>query len=157
MDLYQLFKKISKLFRLSWHERLLLLEAFILTGIFRFAILFIGFSKIARISGKYKEESTEQVSAIEKAKIRKIGWAVLIVSTHTPWESKCLVKALTAQIMLARRKINSTLYLGVAKDEEKKLIAHAWLRSGMDIVTGDDVRLMFTVVAKFANCVRRIN
>ena len=32
--------------------------------------------------------------------------------------------------MLERRKIESTLYLGTAKDEDGKMVAHAWLRSG---------------------------
>ena len=38
--------------------------------------------------------------------------------------------------MLERRKIESTLYLGTAKDENGKMIAHAWLRSGPFYITG---------------------
>lgn len=129
----------------------MLLEALILTGIVRFSILFIPFNKLARRIGKYKDESTDQVSDREKYIINNVAWAVAVISKRTPWQSKCLVKALTAQIMLKQRKISSTLYLGVAKDEQKKLKAHAWLRCGMDIITGDSERSGFTVVAKFAN------
>ena len=32
--------------------------------------------------------------------------------------------------MLEKRHIESTLYLGTAKDNHGELIAHAWLRSG---------------------------
>jgi hypothetical protein len=151
MCINQMFRRILKLICLSWYERFLLLEAFILTGIFRFAILFIAFNKIAKLSGKYKGESSQYVSDIEKVTINKIAWAVAIISLHTPWESKCLVKALTAQLMLTKRKISSTLYLGVAKDEEKKLIAHAWLRSGTEVITGYEARNRFVDVVKFAN------
>lgn len=151
MSLFQLPKKISRLFKLSWHEFIMLSEVFILTGIFRMAILIVGFKKITKIFCKYREESTEQINDTEMAKIKKIMWAVSIVSKHTPWESKCLVKALTAQRILAKYKISSTLFLGVAKDKENKLIAHAWLKTGSEIVTGNEDLGMFTEVARFSN------
>ena len=52
--------------------------------------------------------------------------------------------------MLERRQIESTLYLGTAKDESGKLIAHAWLRSGPFYITGAEGMEKFTVVSKFA-------
>ena len=58
------------------------------------------------------------------------------MSRYTFWESQCLVKAIAAMKMLERRQIESTLYLGTAKDENGKLIAHAWLRSGPFYITG---------------------
>lgn len=150
-NLFQLFRKIAKLLNLAWREKLLLLETFLLTGIIRFVILFVPFKKLATLVGKYKEESSEMISDEDKVIARKISWVVFAVSNRTPWESKCLVRALTAQIMLSARKISSTLYLGVARDEEKKLIAHAWLRSGENIITGAHEKAEFTEVAKFAN------
>ena len=59
-----------------------------------------------------------------------ISQAIHIVSKYTFWESQCLVKAIAAMRMLEKRGIESTLYLGTAKDESGKIIAHAWLRSG---------------------------
>ena len=41
--------------------------------------------------------------------------------------------------MLEKRNIESTLYLGIAKDEKGELIAHAWLRSGPFYVSGAEV------------------
>lgn len=149
-NLYLLFSRISKFLKLSWSEKILIIEAFFLTGIIRFAIVFVAFNKLAKIFGNVNEESIEIVNDAEKETIKKVGWAVNIVSRHTLWESKCLVKALTGQIMLRNRKLGSTLYLGVAKDEDKRLIAHAWLRSGTVILLGDDVKREFTMVAKFA-------
>jgi hypothetical protein len=52
--------------------------------------------------------------------------------------------------MLERRKIESTLYMGTAKDETGRLIAHAWLRSGPYCITGSEEMSSFTVVSKFA-------
>jgi hypothetical protein len=61
-----------------------------------------------------------------------------------------LVQALAAKIMLTRRGICSTLYLGAAKAGEG-LAAHAWLRSGSVIVTGGPGRERFTVISTFAD------
>lgn len=150
MNLLRFPRKINKFIKLSRKDKNILLEAFIISGIIRFAILFIEFKKLAVIYGKYKEETNIEVSQWEEKIIFRIGWAVNEISYRTPWKSKCLVKALTAQIMLERRKISSTLYLGVAKDRNK-LIAHAWLRSGQVIVTGAREMPGFKEVARFAN------
>lgn len=149
-NLYLLIRKICKFLKLPSRDKILLIEAFFLTGIIRFAILFIPFNRLAKLAGKYKEESSEYLRDVDRFTTKRIGWVVNIISRNTPWESKCLVKALTAQILLKQRKISSTLYLGVAKDKENKLIAHAWLRSGVDIITGGDEKSLFTEVAKFA-------
>ncbi|MNR36049.1 hypothetical protein D3C85_1539370 [compost metagenome] len=72
------------------------------------------------------------------------------MSKYTIWDSKCLVRAIAAMKMLHRRQIDSTLYLGTTRDESKKMIAHAWLRSGRYYVTGKEEMERFTVVGKFA-------
>jgi hypothetical protein len=148
--LFQLIRKTKKFLGLSLRDQGLLIEVFILEGIVRFTILFLPFYKLAKLSGKYKGESPKLLNDVEKISMNKIAWAVIIVSRYTPWESKCFVKALTAQIMLKKRKISATLYLGVAKDEKNNPIAHAWLRSGADIIMGESGYKGFTQVAKFA-------
>ena len=55
--------------------------------------------------------------------------------SRTAWESKCLVRALTAQRLLKKKGIPSTMYLG-CKMEEGNMVAHAWLRVGKLYVTG---------------------
>ena len=151
MNLYVLVNKVNKFLKMSCTDKDILIGAFLLTGIIRFSILFVTFSKLAKLCGKYDEESTYNLPDKQISIGNKVGYLVYSVSKYTPWESKCLVKALTAQIMLRKKKISSTVYLGVAKDENKKLIAHAWLRCGKNIITGNDERYGFTTVAKFAN------
>jgi hypothetical protein len=86
----------------------------------------------------------------EKITLRKISQAVHMMSRYTFWESQCLVKAIAAMKMLEKRQIESTLYLGTAKDETGNMIAHAWLRSGPFYITGVEEMKRFTVVGKFA-------
>ena len=52
--------------------------------------------------------------------------------------------------MLEKRGIESTLYLGTAKEDSGEMIADAWLRSGPYYITGAEGMEKFTVVAKFA-------
>lgn len=77
----------------------------------------------------------------------RIAQIVGKVCDKTPWESKCLVRALAAQRLLCRRGLSSTLYLGCGM-EEGKMVAHAWLRFGEMYVTGGDGG-GYTTVARF--------
>jgi hypothetical protein len=138
--------------RRSRTERLLLMEAFVLLGIARLAVLALPFKWLAISLGRHKNEADAQISAADLNIARKVGQAVCSAANHTPWESVCLPQAVAAQWMLKRRHIAGTLYLGVAKDETKpeKLAAHAWLRCGTFILTGAAGHRQFTVVATFS-------
>ncbi|RDW22485.1 stage V sporulation protein S [Oceanobacillus arenosus] len=108
------------------------------------------FSKIAPSLGNKMAETTFALNASEKEALMGISQAIHLMSRYTFWESQCLVKAIAAMKMLERRQIESTLYLGTAKDEKGEFIAHAWLRSGPFYVTGSEGMERFTVVNKFA-------
>lgn len=83
--------------------------------------------------------------------LKKIKWAIERMSLAVPWNSVCLDKALAAQRMLARRKIEGILYLGVAKknDQSTDLKAHAWVCCGENFITGRAGYEEFTVVSRF--------
>jgi hypothetical protein len=75
---------------------------------------------------------------------------VATASRHLPWNCTCLVQAMAGKAMLKRRGVPSTLYLGVAKDGETRLQAHAWLRCGARILTGWQEMERFKVIGTFA-------
>lgn len=135
----------------SLKKAILLVFAFILTGIMRFLLLAVPFRYIAAFMGKEKSESPESVDNVKFSKARIIGRTVIAVSGHTPWKSECLVQALTAQAILRIFKIPNTLYLGMAKDDSNKLSAHAWLRCGHAVITGGLISEEFKVVAQYSN------
>lgn len=68
--------------------------------------------------------------------IREVGWAVRAAAPKTPWKSACLAQALAGRWMLGRRGLDSSIRLGVAKDADGNLQAHAWLCAGDTILTG---------------------
>lgn len=137
------------IFKIRIKDKLLFLEAFVLTGIIRFKILRKPFNKLKEEMGTYNKESKEDVELSEYKVCKKIRWIVTTISNHTPWESLCLVQALTVQNMLKRRNISTTIYLGVNKiDNEMK--AHAWIRCGKMYITGGNGS-GYATVAKFSN------
>ena len=147
---YRLIRKTKTfLFKISMEDKLLFLEAFFLTGIMRFKILKKPFNKLKEEMGTYNKESKEDVDLSEYRICNKERWIVTTISKYTPWESLCLVQALTVQKMLKKRNISTTIYLGVNKlNNEMK--AHAWIRCGKMYITGGN-GAGYATVAKFSN------
>ena len=138
--------------KLTGRERRFFIEAACETLRVHIAIIIRGTLKYASRQGQHRVETeavafdaqqTEQVLQIKKAVIR---------CRHLVWAHKCSVVSIAGKRMLNRRQIPATLYLGVAKDEKGKLIAHAWLRSGNIWVSGGRNRHQFTVVGFFSWC-----
>lgn len=125
----------------------LTLQVWLWAAIYRLLLLLVPVKYLKKYFGSKGEESPKDESVESYQLARKIACHVNRVSDHTPWESKCLVRALTAQRLLAKRKISSTLYLGVKKERDE-MIAHAWIRTGSFFVTGGDGS-GFAIVARF--------
>ncbi|MED3711636.1 lasso peptide biosynthesis B2 protein [Peribacillus frigoritolerans] len=142
-------KKAQTFLRLNFKTKLLYIEAFLHLGRARY-LKSISFSKVAPTLGEQMKESSYELIAADKEILANVSRAINIMSRYTIWESQCLVKAMAAMKMLEKREIDSTLYLGTAKDENGGLIAHAWLRSGPYYITGAEVMDRFTVVSKFS-------
>ncbi|WP_219375252.1 lasso peptide biosynthesis B2 protein [Bacillus mycoides] len=142
-------KRLRVFLSLNRETKLLFLEAFIFLGWAR-VLKSITFSKVAPSLGDYMNETPVAQIPPHGDTLKKVSEAISIMSRYTFWESQCLVKAIAGMKMLEKRHIESTLYLGTAKDSHRELIAHAWLRSGSFYVTGSEGMEKFTVVGSFA-------
>ena len=142
-------RKVRSFIMLNKETKLLLIEAFIYLGKARF-LKRMPFSKVAPLLGDQMKETSLNPDHFNREVLDSISKAIHIMSRYTFWESQCLVKAIASMKMLEKRNIESTLYLGTAKDENGELIAHAWLRSGSFYISGAEEKERFTVVAKFA-------
>jgi transglutaminase superfamily protein len=145
-----MFSRLAKFWRLSWPDRCLTLEALIWLGLARLAILALPFRWIAPYMGQPRAVSPIDDASVNVDQVKRIARAIRRTSRHTPWDSNCLSQALTAKRMLHRRRINCTLYLGLAKDDDDHLQAHAWVRSGSFILTGGRGSGRYAAVATFA-------
>ncbi|PHC11710.1 stage V sporulation protein S [Bacillus toyonensis] len=142
-------KRLRVFLLLNMEIKLLFLEAFIFLGWAR-VLKSITFSKVAPSLGDYMNETSVAQIQQHEDTLKEVSEAISIMSRYTFWESQCLVKAIAGMKMLEKRDIESTLYLGTAKDNSGALIAHAWLRSGSFYVTGSEGMEKFTVVGSFA-------
>jgi hypothetical protein len=131
----------------------MLFEAFLYLGWARI-LKTMPFARIVPCLGTPGKETPLQSDPSDEPVIRQVAKAIRIMSRHTWWESQCLVRAIAAKKMLERRRIGSTLYLGTARDEAGKMIAHAWLRSGPFYLTGAEQRGLFTKVAVFGTDIK---
>ncbi|MFF2884387.1 lasso peptide biosynthesis B2 protein [Bacillus toyonensis] len=142
-------KRLRVFLLLNMETKLLFLEAFIFLGWAR-VLKSITFSKVAPSLGDYMNETSVAQIQQHEDTLKEVSEAISIMSRYTFWESQCLVKAIAGMKMLQKRDIESTLYLGTAKDNSGELIAHAWLRSGSFYITGSEGMEKFTVVGSFA-------
>jgi hypothetical protein len=147
MSRWQLF------FRRSGRERLLFLEA--LAGLCwdKTQVHLLPFRRLAPGLGAPQRETPPTISAAHRAVAVEVSWAVQAAARHSHLGFVCLPQALTARRMLRRRRIASTLYLGVAPgtDNSAALAAHAWLRAGDKIVTGEGEAARHKQLASFAD------
>ena len=104
---------------------------------FRIVILTLSFQLIRKWFLQSRKIKISNVNDINQAKIAKnIGQMVARVSKYTPWESKCLVQALTCRLVLRQYNIASTTYIGMAKEKNSELEAHAWVSHDEYIILG---------------------
>ena len=144
-----LIKKLKAFLLFDWKTKSLLLESYLYLGWSRY-LKSVPFSKVAPTLGNHMEETAFTLNSSNKEILASVSQAIHTMSRYTFWESQCLVKAIAAMKMLEKRQIDSTLYLGTAREENGELVAHAWLRSGPFYITGAEVMERFTVVSKVA-------
>lgn len=142
--------RLHKFWARSQAERAFLLEAALWLGIARLATLVLPFRWIAPLLGRKMAESAPGAGAVPAIMLDRVSWAVAAASRNLPWKCACLAQALAGKVMLQRRGVPSTLYLGLAKSGEAGLQAHAWLRCGERILTGRQGMEGFTVITSFA-------
>lgn len=130
--------KVRKFFELDSRSRILFLEAYLLLGISRIAISTIRFKRLVKSLSKKHGSADAPLNDAQLEMVRAIGMAIHRAAVYTPWESACLVQALTAQRMLSKRGIGGVLYLGAMMDhsDAAELSAHAWVKCDTEIVTG---------------------
>ncbi|MFQ5486703.1 MAG: lasso peptide biosynthesis B2 protein, partial [Desulfobacterales bacterium] len=116
----KIIRLIGSYFKKPFAEQALYLETAFWLGVSRLAILFLPFRWIAPFLGTHMAQSDENAYRDRKTAIF-ISRAILTMSCHLPWECKCLAQAISGKMMLCRRKIPSTLYLGVSKKEDGDL------------------------------------
>lgn len=87
--------------------------------------------------------------AADAETIAAVAGAVTRAARHLPTRAVCIEQGLAAQAMLRRRGFGSTLCYGAARDAERGLAAHVWVRSGTRDVVGCEDLARFALIASF--------
>ncbi len=131
--------RLGRFCKLSRLEKSLFVEAWILQLVTGIVLKVIPFKRIPGLFANPHDkecanmrcENNELASYYPQERILPfLKEATRRAATVSPWPNKCLVSSLSARLMLIKRNIQSQLSLGVAKDSQGNLIAHAWLKVG---------------------------
>lgn len=150
-----------RFFKLPLASKSLILEAFIALLISGLLVRLIPFGRWAHYFGLVDSETSYQEVSHEREIARKVGWAIAASNGVFGNHFTCLMQGIAGKVMLKRRKVPSTLYLGVwtSPDKSNKLEikAHAWLRTGSIILVGQQGYQRFHVISKFGDNVQHVD
>jgi hypothetical protein len=116
---------------------ILFLRAWILLITIRIGLNFLPFRWMRRILDHFTRLASAASLAGSRPPAQSIIGAVRSASRYAhPHFRTCLVQALAAQIMLARAGYPSELKIGVARNSDNRLDAHAWLTDRENVLIG---------------------
>lgn len=149
-----MMRLLSMLARMPAAERRALTSAFVWCTVASVVLKVVPFRTVAARLGRTQlgtagDAAESPMSREDSAVVRRVAWAVSRAARWLPWKPVCLPQAVTAQWMLRRSGVPSTLYLGI--DPNGSYDAHAWVRAGRVIVTGGPSVQRYAVVAAFAS------
>lgn len=128
---------------------MLLLESMVWLCIAQFLVSAIPFRHYARYLGSTSGKVAISNTPVDAQLIADVKWAISVSRKYLPWKLVCLPQAVASKFMLRRRRVTSTLYLGITMKENSQLNAHAWLKVGDVTVTGEKGKDQFSTVATF--------
>lgn len=156
-----MLRPVRQFLRLDRQRQRLFLEAWPVLGSVRLALRATPFKQLVADLTLHRgpvDAPAVGPEALEQARL--IGWAVRAAAQYAPWRSSCLVQVLAAQRMLQRRLLPGAIYIGalledgpgegVGPETNYGLDAHAWLKCGEAVITGESGHERYTVVTAFS-------
>lgn len=131
-------------------EKILFFSALLLVLKVRILTTFLPLSFFSSSLGVQHKIAPDYQDALNLTALYKVSRTIKRTSTYLPFKNKCLVDAIVAKKLLKKLGCESTLYLGVGRDDERKIIAHAWLDCYGTIVTGEKGMERFVAVEWFS-------
>jgi hypothetical protein len=120
-------KNIIKFHKINTTERLVLFEAIFLFAWTIFLVKLLPLKFYHFFIGSYMKEAEISLNDYSEIDVEIISCAIRRARRIIPIKTKCLENSIVLKKMLDKRNIKNTLYLGLFKNEVKKLKAHAWV------------------------------
>jgi hypothetical protein len=132
--------KLISIYKIPNSEKWIFLEAVFTSAYVRFSLSFLPFKKVATWLG-HANIVKNNAHPLSIETIKTVEEAVRRCNKYAPWKTECYTQALTGKILLQRRCIESTLFIGFVKDDEANYKGHAWLKVNEFFVTGYNSQL----------------
>jgi Transglutaminase-like superfamily len=135
-------KPLLRFLKLNRSDRGTLLQTYLLLTLIRLGLLLLPFERLWKglVKLGQPQPSTTVVLKTEVKNeaqiVRQVIWAVNLSTRFSPGGAKCLARALTTKVLLDRRQCPCEFKIGVAKSEQGKLEAHAWIEVQNQVVMG---------------------
>lgn len=126
-------KRFFKFLRRSSEDKVLLLRITFWLWTIRLGLWLLPFQTLCRRLNRYVLDNDLQATDTES--VRKVVWGVREASRYVP-AATCLTQALVTWIFLRQLGQSSDLRIGVTKDLQGQLEAHAWVQVGGKIIIG---------------------
>jgi hypothetical protein len=123
-------RKLKTFLAMRGADRLLVCEAMAMLALAQLIVLIVPFRYMPWLG------RTPEADFFDKELLLRVRKALTICAQYVPWNAESLSQAMAGKTMLARRGCGSTLHLGATIDMNGKLIAHAWLLYGGEVVIG---------------------
>ena len=127
-------KKLFKVFLLPYRKKKLLGQSLFLVWVIRISLWLFPFRWLNEWLSRFDKFVPDNRQA-NWIVINSVVRSVRACSRFVPYAS-CLTQALAAQTLLRLRGQDSMLKIGVDKDENGKLMAHAWIEVDGKIIIG---------------------
>ncbi|MCA9969722.1 MAG: lasso peptide biosynthesis B2 protein [Anaerolineales bacterium] len=115
----------------------------------RLGLALLAFRRVRRLIGRFGRVPAGRAPAPEAA-LARLAWAVERMARFVVADRPCLTQALALQLLFARRGCETELRIGVAKEPDGRLLAHAWVeRDGHVVIGGADSPRRFTPLPSF--------
>lgn len=129
-------RRLRSFLRLPGTEQRLLLKATLLLATIRLGLWLLSFETLRRLLAGFSNTPGGRLRDTDPSSLREVTWAVETAARCIPGAATCLTLALTAQVLLMRRGHGAVIHIGIAKGDEERFLAHAWVESEGKVVIG---------------------
>ena len=120
-------RRLKRFAQLTASEMRILIRVLFVVGVARVTLIISSTDTARKI--------TAQAAAGASGSLDQVVWAVTLVSRYLPGAT-CLTQALAAQALLTESGFPSQVESGVARDDRRRLQAHAWVVCHGQVVLG---------------------
>ena len=126
---------LRKFLRLPSKNRRMLVTALFVVALIRLGLKALPFQKLLVLLNRLAERPRGWKDP-DPLYERRVLWAVSAAARRLLRNNPCLTQAMAVQLLFRRNGLPAELHVGVAKDEQGLLKAHAWVESNDEVVIG---------------------